>query len=540
MNKFFQYLVIQRGEKRARALLQKANHPEVAQKETLLQILSAHSNTEYGIKNRFRTCLTVAEFKKRIQLQDYEALRSCVERMANGEKNILVPESPFMFNLTSGTTSKPKFIPVTAQFDKGGGSLMRAWLARAMLDHRGMFAGQSLGITGAETEGYTPGGIPYGSTSGRIYKRIPFFLRSSYAVPYWVSEINDYDERYYAIARLALECNVTFVTSPNPSTLLKLSNLISSRAPELIKDIHDGSFSISDKSVRENFRPVKNPTQARRLEHSIDANGALKPKDVWPQLALIGCWLGGTVGPLAAKVRADYGEQVPVRDLGYLASEGRFTLPIDDGTAFGFPNMEDNFFEFVSVDKVDDLEAETLLLHELEEGKSYYIFVTNWAGLYRYDMNDIVEAGPKIGDTPTLRFLRKGRDMGNITGEKLHANQCIEALQSLGLESTFFRFWPDQENSCYHFFVEDEYGTYDSVAIDVALTKMNLEYEAKRKSGRLGDLKLHRMKAGWAEAEKRAAILSGQREVQYKWKVVGEVLSPQWEVLPKQRGDNER
>lgn len=530
MNKFFQAIVIHRGEKRARALLQKAMAPELAQEEILGQILSAHSQTEYGLKNQFHSCRKPAEFKERIPRQDYESLRSYVERTANGESNILAPGLPFMFNLTSGTTSKPKMIPVTAKFDRVGASLMQGWLARSILDHKGMFSGQSLGITSPETEGYTPSGIPFGSTSGRIYKRIPFFLRSTYAVPYWVSEIQDYDERYYAIARLSLELNVTFVTSPNPSTLLRLSNVISSRTPELIRDIHDGSLSISDKLVQGNFRRSKNMKRAKELEYFWNASGMLKPRDAWPHMALIGCWLGGTVGSLSTKVRADYGEHVPLRDLGYLASEGRFTLPIEDNTAFGFPDIENNFFEFVPVDEIENTGGKTLSIHELEEGKSYYLFVTNWSGLYRYDMNDIVEAGPKIGSTPTLRFLRKGRDMGNITGEKLHANQCIEAMQSLGLDTVFFRFWPDQENSCYHVFIEDEDGRFDPRAIDAALTKMNIEYEAKRKSGRLKDIRLHRMRNGWPEAEKRAALLNGQREVQYKWKIIGEALSPQFEI----------
>jgi len=51
----------------------------------------------------------------------------------------------------------------------------------------------------------------------------------------------------------------------------------------------------------------------------------LRPSGCWPELRLIGCWLGGSVGVKARKLKDHYGE-VSLRDLGYMASEGHFPV----------------------------------------------------------------------------------------------------------------------------------------------------------------------------------------------------------------------
>ena len=68
-----------------------------------------------------------------------------------------------------------------------------------------------------------------------------------------------------------------------------------------------------------------------------------------------------------------------------------------------------HYFEFVSVDDMDkpDNEKRFLQLHELEQGKRYITYVTTYAGLYRYNMNDMIEVGPKYWDTPSVYLIQK-------------------------------------------------------------------------------------------------------------------------------------
>ena len=387
-------------------------------------------------------------------------------------------------------------------------------------------------VKSAEVEGYTPSGIPYGSASGRIYRKIPWFMRKSYTIPSSVSEISDYDERYRLIARLALESDVSAVSTPNPSTLIRLATLLETSGHEFIKQIQDGTCHIRDTRIHSNFRLAPNKKRAAELERLLHSAGRLLPKDVWPKLSFIGCWLGGTVGILAPLVKSYYGE-LPFRDLGYLASEGRFTLPISDETPAGIPDILSNFFEFIPVDEIENPKPAVLLIHELSVGESYYIMVTNWAGLYRYDINDIIQVTDVLNGTPLFRFLRKGRDMASITGEKLHANHCIEAVQRLAIRPFPFRFEPDLEMSFYRLYCEHAFSEAEAKQfaedLDKTLRLVNLEYESKRNSGRLGALRIHVMQQGWAEAEKRTALAAGQREVQFKWKIIGKVTHTEFE-----------
>lgn len=71
----------------------------------------------------------------------------------------------------------------------------------------------------------------------------------------------------------------------------------------------------------------------------------------------------------------------------------------------------------------------TLTCAELDEGENYYIVLTTPGGLYRYDINDVVRVSGFCNQTPLIEFIRKGRDVTNITGEKLHVNQVIQAME---------------------------------------------------------------------------------------------------------------
>ena len=101
------------------------------------------------------------------------------------------------------------------------------------------------------------------------------------------------------------------------------------------------------------------------------------------------------------------------------------TAPKQDGTAAGVLAVHASFFEFIAEEEIDAPCPAARLAHELEEGRRYYVLLTGANGLYRYDLNDIVEVRGFHHRTPKVAFVRKGRDMVSITGEKLHLNHPI-------------------------------------------------------------------------------------------------------------------
>jgi hypothetical protein len=86
-------------------------------------------------------------------------------------------------------------------------------------------------------------------------------------------------------------------------------------------------------------------------------DGKLLPADFWPELELIGCWKGGTVGAhvegFGAWFDPDGKAPRPVRDWGYLSSEARGSIPLTDDGAGGVLTVGTNVYEFVDVDQVE-------------------------------------------------------------------------------------------------------------------------------------------------------------------------------------------
>ena len=482
-----------RGQKLAAQLDAAAQSPAAAQRSRLQSLLTQHQQTVFGREYSFGQIHTPEEYQRAVPMQDYEGFRPYINRMMQGESQVLVNEPVEMFTLTSGTTGQPKYIPVTASSERGGSNLMRQWLYRILRDHPRFLHGASVGVVSPAIEGHTAAGIPYGSVSGRIYQQIPRLVQRSYAIPYPVFELKDYDARYIAIARFALARSVSFLCTPNPSTLLRLAQVMTHQQEALIRAIHDGTLGIAgEPTLHAQLRPwlKPQPQRAKVLARIAEQTNALRPQECWPELALLGCWTGGSVGTQAQRLTADYGP-VPVRDLGYMASEARVTLPFQDNTASGILDLTLNYYEFIPEAALDEPNPPVLLSHELEVGQRYGILITTPGGLYRYHINDIVEVTGFYHQAPVLAFIRKGKDMSNLTGEKLHVNHILMAIaqvqQQFGLTIGQYRLVPNGEHMRYDLYLElleerdDRWMQHIFLpAIDQAIARLNTEYDQKR------------------------------------------------------------
>ena len=533
--------------------------PVRVQREKLLAIVQKNAETEYGQRYGFSTIHSVADYQQQVPVIDYEDIRADMHRTVDGEKKIFTAEDPVMFAQTSGTTGEPKYIPVTPTCQgREHKDQMRTWLFYAQRTHPDLFHGRVVSLVSPAVEGYTPSGLPYGSTSGHIYKNMLPIVRKVYSIPYEVFEITDYQAKYYAIMRIAMEHDVRFLATANPSSILKLCEKANAFSEDFIRDIRDGtlsqSVSVEDEirsKIEQRLRP--NSRRARFLEQCRNRrNGALLPGDFWPKLSLIGCWKSGTVGHYLEKFPAlfdpDGQRPVPVRDWGYLSSEARGSIPLSDEGSQGVLTVATNFYEFVEADELmahsEDSKAWTFLTaDQVEQGKNYYIFVTTTGGLYRYDINDIVAVTGYYHATPQIVFLRKGRGMTNLTGEKVSVNQVIKCFQAAskatGAMPAHFKAEADGDRARYIFRVEfstaeDEATQAGFLAsLDNELKRANIEYKAKRDSGRLNAPLLHVMREGWYERTRREQAARGKRMFQAKTELLSPIKAPTGVVKPE-------
>lgn len=505
-------------------------NPQAAQHQFLFDQLRREADTAYGRDHGFSDIRTLADFRRQIPIQDYSALEPYIERVKLGETEALFHRQRVrMFALTSGTTSARKFIPVTDRVLENYRRIWTAWGLMAYASRRSLFRHARLTFVSDWDEFRTPAGIPCGSISGFTSQLQSWVVRRGYILPTESAKLYDTQAKYYLAWRLGALRTIGTWISPNPSTLIQLGRYGTEAADTLLRDLHDGTLTdryawTPDLKAAIAPRLTPQPARARELAAILERTGQLRPRDVWPELKLIGCWTGGSVQAYLRSFPELFGD-VALRDLGLIASEGRMTFPVADNTPAGVLEVVSGFYEFVPVDEIDSPQPTVLEAHELQEGRDYFILLTNASGLYRYNIRDVVRCTGYLQATPLLEFLNKGSGISNITGEKLTEHQvaaCMSrALSEVALNIGTWSLapcWHDRQ-PYYGLFVEGNASPLEplGVSLDQLLREHNIEYAAKRDSDRLGPIRVCSLPPGtWYKWDLERLSHSGGSAEQYK------------------------
>lgn len=517
--------------------LRACENPEDVQLALLHRILRRQAVTAFGRDHHFATIRTLADYRHQVQVAPYERLEPYIERVKKGDTNALIAgDRMVMFALTSGTTAARKLIPITHRYLADYRRGWNLWGIRAYRDHRprDLAFRPIVQMVGDPEEYRTEAGIPCGNLSGftaLVQKRM---IRWMYAVPAISGKITDSRSRYYLALRLSIGRPCSLFTSANPSTLIMLGRTLDAEKESLLRDLHDGTLSSNldlPDVVRTSVVPrlKANPARSRALAAIAKQTGHLYPKDVWPpETILIGTWTGGSMAPYLRQLPQYYGTP-PIRDLGLLASEGRMTIPFANDTPAGVLDIWSHYFEFIPEAEFESTNPTVLGAHELTDGQAYYIVPTTASGLYRYQISDLVRVRGFIGRTPMVEFLGKGHRFANLTGEKLSEHHVTQAM-NITLRTTGFAVstyslspvWHDLQ-PYYGLFVEES-EAHDAIAVkrflhayDEALGELNIEYAAKRSSGRLGAVRACVIPNGtWATWDRYRIAKAGGSPEQYK------------------------
>ena len=521
---------------------------------------------EHGFGSIGRRDDPVAALRARVPVGDYESHRPFIDAALAGRPRALFGPGARvrMFALTSGTTAARKHLPVTARSVRAH---RRGWLVWGLgayesdpaLLLRGKFA-----LAGDPAESVSPGGTPCGSISGLLAGMQSGLIRRSYVAPPEAGRTKALPgaraadataAKYYLQWRFGLHSDAGSFVTPNPATHLNFARWGAANAGLLIDHAARGGLP------GELFRPggvlaglelprevrkaaarnlPADPGRAAELRALARSAGSLRPADVWPHLNLLGCWTGGTLANYLPLLKDHYGD-ARVRDIGLIASEGRTTIPLEDGAPAGRLDLEGAFFEFVPEAQIDDADPPALTADELEPGRNYYVLMTTPGGLWRYDIRDVVRCegyAPPAGSTrelsrargrgtPLLSFLSKGKTFSSVTGEKLSEYQAAAAvggaLGELGGRLSAYALAPvfDHGSPRYELFAERAELPASPAAladaVDRRLRAANCEYDAKRGSGRLGAVAVRPLPAGaWAAWDARRLARTGGVAEQYK------------------------
>jgi len=507
------------------------------QHEVLQKKIALCADSRFGRDHHLSSIRTVADFQRQIPITDFEYVRPYVEDVQNGDTQALFgPRTRLlMFAMTSGTTEKPKHIPVTDDFVRGYKRGWKIWGLKTHTDHIDLARKDYVHLAGDWQESRTPSGVWCGSISGLAAETRPAIVRRPFIVPPAVGKISDWTDRQYLTLRLSIPSRrVGMIITANPLTLVKLAQLADQNKETLLRDMRDGTITMPGgdgengaesiaPNVRRRIRPVAS-RRVRELEQIVERTGELLPRDFWPELSVVGVWMGGSVGAFVPDVRRLYGD-CAFRDHGLSASEGRMTIPMQDESNAGLLDFTSNFYEFIPVAEFGNDHPTLLEAHELVEGESYYILLTNSGGLFRYNIHDVVQCVGFEGQTPLLAFLHKGVHCSNMTGEKLteyqvatavgeaftQSNQSVQTVMLVPVMGSIPRYKLLIESG------SDSQTGKLAEAIDARLSALNCEYDNRLKTRRLLPLLPHSVPDGtWTRLREQKIADRGGTQEQYK------------------------
>lgn len=406
--------------------------------DLLFDILKKNSSSEIGEKYKFKNILSIEDFKSQVPLTEYYYYENYIERMTNGEKNILVTKKVEYFGHTSGTTGKQKLIPVTKE------SRLKASKYMALLINKFAYNnfkenwnhGRGLMIADVVMSTYTKGGTPICSATSGGINSIKNFLPYLYTSPYEVMSIKDKEVSLYLHVLFGLmEKNLLYISGVFISNVLDLLRVMKKNSDILVKDIRKGRLSKTlniDEETRKALNKYLSPNanRAEELEREFKKGFNGICKRIWPKLQYIASVTGANFSIYNDMVNY-YTGNIPIYSPCYAASEGTVGInPYVIKTRYVIiPDTV--FYEFIPIGEFDKKKPRTLSPDELQIGQSYEIVITTYSGFYRYRLGDVVKVVGFYNNSPEVEFLYRRNQVLNMVSEKTTEDHLTNAIKNI-------------------------------------------------------------------------------------------------------------
>ncbi|MEO7838292.1 MAG: GH3 auxin-responsive promoter family protein, partial [Anaerolineales bacterium] len=455
-----------------------AESVQETQEDLLSRYLIQNSATEYGERYHFNTITLSSQYQEHVPLTTYDDYIEYITRIGAGAQSVLTNEPVRMLELSSGSTAASKLIPYTdmlkAEFQRG----IAPWIYNLYTSIPELQGGPAYWSITPLTDGkrFTKSGIPIGFESDGEYLGLfgKWLAGAVMAVPNVVRNISDVDTfRYVTLLHLLRQPNLRLISVWNPTFLSLLLARLPEWWPGLLYDIERGIVSKADVELR----LAPKPELARALK-------ALDPADtesLWPRLRLISCWMDGASAAYTRQL-AEMFPQARLQAKGLLATEAFVSLPIA-GVEGGVLSIRSHFFEFINDS------GEFLPAHQIQKGKTYSVVVTTGGGLYRYQLQDVVEVIGHWKQIPRIRFAGKADHISDWFGEKLEERFVSNVLETVfarhHISPVFAMLAPDDNNGFrYVLYLESDDGAdcANTLAEDLdSALRENFHYDYCRK-----------------------------------------------------------
>lgn len=488
--------------------------PVRAQHDLLLSILARNASCEYGRKLGFSDIKSVRDYRARVPLVTYDDIRSYHARAAAGEPDVIFAGPPVFVCSTTGTTSpNQKVFAYPAEVAVEYHHYLGPAIASMERDHPGS--------TTHSLRAFLPGwkrnaaGILVGYGSG-FASHIIAGLPNACPIPGEIMEC-DGEQMHYGLLRIGLQLPVRSLAATVAVFMATLLRRGTEYGEALADDLAAGTLT------GPGFPPEvlaaaaphlrADAAMADRLRASLRANGRFVPRDVWPDLAVIQTWKGGT-SRYDLETIALHCPGVPIRPQNSGSTEASLLVPLADAWTGGVPSLLTTFYEFIPAD-ADPRTADALDVTDLREGEGYRMIVTSHRGVYRYPLDDVFYVEAMHGRVPVLTFSHRIDLSVSFAAEKLNEHHVCNAIDRAAADVrctiTEFEIVPYRANPS-RYLVTLEHDGDDATlhallaAFEQELHRRNQTYGMARSGGYLGAPELGVMPPGYFAARRRQMV----------------------------------
>lgn len=447
-NSIFSWLI----KKRIHQIELFTKYPLEVQNEMMLKLIHSAEQTEWGKKYGFESIKNYETYKNRFPLQDYDSLKPFIDRIFEGEQNVLWNTPIKWFAKSSGTTNdKFKLIPVSVEaleecHYKGGKDLLCLYYHNH--PNRKLYKGKHLIVGGSAQINYTSADSYFGDLSAIIIKNLPFWAEIRRIPKKEIALLDKWDEKIEKMANSTIHEDV-YIVAGVPSWTLVL------------------------------------------LKRILEITGKDNIADVWPNIEL---FMHGGVSFLPYKDQ--FHKIIRKPDMNYVetfnASEGFFGIQDQTGVEEMLLMLDYGiFYEFITLDDyMSNRHDKTIWLDQVKTGVNYVMIISTNAGLWRYVNGDTI----RFTSVNPYRFIITGRTKHfiNAFGEELIIDNTEKAMKiacertqaSVKEYSACPVYMGDKSTGAHQWLIEFEKEPSDlsffGEVLDNALKALNSDYEAKR------------------------------------------------------------
>lgn len=355
----------------------------------MLKNVALAKNTAFGKDHHFSEIKDYDSFKKHIPIRDYEDLKPYVDRMVNGEADILWRGKPQYFAKTSGTTSGVKYIPISKesmpQHIKAARNALLNYIHET--GKADFVNGKMIFLQGSPVMD-KKNGVFVGRLSGIVANHVPNYLQKNRLPSFKTNSIEDWEEKVDAIVEETIHQDMTLISGIPPWVQMYFDRLTEKSGGKKIKDIFKNFSLFVYGGV--NFEPYR-----AKLEESIGR-------------------------------KIDSIETYPASE-GFIAYQDK-----QDDKGLLLLTNAGIFFEFIPAEEYFDENPTRLNITEVELGKNYALIMSTNAGLWGYSIGDTV----KFVSLNPYKIIVSGRIKHYISafGEHVIGEEVEKAILSVAEE----------------------------------------------------------------------------------------------------------